>query len=547
MSLVSQELVQRALCRVVAEHPPEWEEAALVRFRNRLLDETGSAARPLAELLLEAIRRGLPQRLPASSVERAEWDTLASSFAMQWSAERFVATDMARWAIDAWGTAFRLIDEVAHVATPTPTVPPVGSSPRRQAAVPPVPLTPAPAPPRAFTGTRPAVARVPVAVPVARATASMSRTTVSGRTTAGARGAGVFVAPRRSRTPAPPLSPAWRRATRLAMAAGLVLYLAGMSRIVWSIQSRRRPTTATAASASASTSASANTASVAGAPLPVAPTRVGSSRVGVPSLTLNALPRTVVDSGQLVLVEPVRRATGSARPLAPSARAIASRPDLRFDEVYLMDGSRMQGRVDIVRAGAIVFLDMRTGLRHELRKEAIDHIVTEFGNTVQFRPSATGTSVSASASVSAARAPRSGATQSLRARGVSGRYLIRYGDAVATGSATCKEIWSKTPQTSDWATVRHVPGADTLTIAFEAGDRFATVIDQEGAFASAPRIMPDQARTSTALTTRLSGRFGADGTMALTVNILLFRRLRAAAADVSCAIEVKGTGLLSTP
>jgi hypothetical protein len=33
----------------------------------------------------------------------------------------------------------------------------------------------------------------------------------------------------------------------------------------------------------------------------------------------------------------------------------------------------------------------------------------------------------------------------------------------------------------------------------------------------------------------------------LTVNILLFRRLRAAAADVSCAIEVKGTGLLSTP
>jgi len=118
---------------------------------------------------------------------------------------------------------------------------------------------------------------------------------------------------------------------------------------------------------------------------------------------------------------------------------------------------------------------------------------------------------------------------------------------VATGSATCQEIWSKTPQTSDWATVRHVPGADTLTIAFEAGDRFPTVIAQDGAFASSPRIPPDQARPSTALTTRLSGRFGADGTMALTVNILLFRRLRDAAADVSCAIEVKGTGLLSTP
>ena len=76
MSLDSRALVQRALCRVVAEHPPEWEEAALVRFRNRLLDETGSAARPLAELLLEAIRRGLPLRLPASPVDRVEWDTM---------------------------------------------------------------------------------------------------------------------------------------------------------------------------------------------------------------------------------------------------------------------------------------------------------------------------------------------------------------------------------------------------------------------------------------------------------------------------------------
>ena len=99
MSLDPRELVQRALCRLVAEQPPEWEEAALLRFRNRLLDETGSATRPFAELLLEAIRRGLPQRLPASPVERAEWDTLASSFAMQWSAERFVATEMARWAM----------------------------------------------------------------------------------------------------------------------------------------------------------------------------------------------------------------------------------------------------------------------------------------------------------------------------------------------------------------------------------------------------------------------------------------------------------------
>lgn len=533
MSLDSRALVQRALCRVVAEHPPEWEEAALVRFRNRLLDETGSAARPLAELLLEAIRRGLPLRLPASPVDRVEWDTMASSFAMQWSAERFVATDMARWAIDSWGTAFRLIEDVARAAAPPRLAPPAAFSPSSQATVRPTPVAPSAAPPRASTGPRPAVARGPVM----RVPAGASPNTVSRNATAGARGRGVYVAPRRYHTQALSVSPAWSRRARLAMAAGLVLYLLGTARVVWSIQSRQRPAT---------TAGSVTNASVAAVGLSAAPTR-SSSRVGVPSLTLNALPRTDLDSSRLVLVEPVRRATGSARPLAPSARASASRPDLRFDEVHLIDGSRMQGRVDIVRAGAVVFLDMRTGLRHELRKEAIDHIVTEFGTTVQFRPSATGASGSAATPASGTRAPRIGAAQTLRARGVSGRYLIRYGGAVATGSATCQEIWSKTPQTSDWATVRHVPGADTLTIAFEAGDRFPTVIDQDGAFASSPRIMPDQARTSTALTTRLSGRFGADGTMALTVNILLFRRLRDAAADVSCAIEVKGTGLLSTP
>ena len=529
MSLDPRELVQRALCRLVAEQPPEWEEAALLRFRNRLLDETGSATRPLAELLLEAIRRGLPQRLPASPVERAEWDTLASSFAMQWSAERFVATEMARWAIDAWGAAFRLIEDVARTAAPPRPSPPTALPPSFPAASPPVSVSPS----RAGTGTRPTVARVPIARP----SPSAPRTTVSRSTTAGARSLGPYVAPRRYRTQAPSVSTAWSRRARLAMAAGLVVYLLVMARVAWSIQSRQQPAT---------TAASASQASVAAAALSAAPTRA-SGRVGVPSLTLNALPRTTLDSSQLVLVEPARRATGNARPLTPSARASASRPDLRFDEVHLTDGSRMQGRVDIVRAGAVVFLDMRTGLRHELRKEAIDHIVTEFGTTVQFRPSVTGASVSASTPVSGARAPRNGAPQTLRARGVSGRYLVRYGDAVATGSATCKEIWSKTPQTSDWATVRHTPGADTLTIAFEAGDRFPTVIDQDGAFASSPRIMPDQARSSTALTTRLSGRFGADGTMALTVNILLFRRLRDAAADVSCAIEVKGAGLLSTP
>ena len=45
----------------------------------------------------------------------------------------------------------------------------------------------------------------------------------------------------------------------------------------------------------------------------------------------------------------------------------------------------MRGRVEIVRAGSVLFRDQRTGLRHELRKDDIDRIITEFGSPVRFR------------------------------------------------------------------------------------------------------------------------------------------------------------------
>ena len=54
-----------ALRELIDETPVGWERPSLFVLRNRLLDRTGSDARPLAELLLEALRRGWGDRLPS--------------------------------------------------------------------------------------------------------------------------------------------------------------------------------------------------------------------------------------------------------------------------------------------------------------------------------------------------------------------------------------------------------------------------------------------------------------------------------------------------
>jgi hypothetical protein len=87
-----------------------------------------------------------------------------------------------------------------------------------------------------------------------------------------------------------------------------------------------------------------------------------------------------------------------------------------------------------------------------------------------------------------------------------------------------------------------VPGADPLAIAFERGDVFPSNVDQDGYFASTFRIVPDQARTMTALTTRLTGRFLPKGELQVTVNIVFYRRLRA--GEVTCNVTVKAEGRL---
>jgi hypothetical protein len=545
MMLDSKERMQDALCRVVRAQRPTWDDAASVRFRNRLLDETGSASRPLAELLIEAIRRGLPEQLPTTAVARAQWDAVASTFALQWAAERFVATDMARWATESWGKAFDLINEAPPPApfVPTASGASESSSVHERTAPASAPTgnamgqrTPVPNRVGVYAGkTVPAPTPSPVSAPRVAYSTAVRPAPSGARSFSRGTSRGLSHGAQRSAATSFPLSAASRRRLRWAIGAAGALYLLVLARIAWSIKTRPRPSQlVTQIDTTVPTSA-------------VGAVRQRTGNAGVPSLTLNALPRDGADAARMVLVEPARRATGNPRPLAPTARTVSSKSANRFDEIQLTNGNRMQGRVDIVRAGDVVFLDRRTGLRYEVRKDSIEQIVTEFGNLVRFRGTTANAPRSASAAPTVGSAPPNAALGvDLRARGVRGRYLVRYGDAVATGSAACTRIWSATPQTSDWAVVQHLPNADTLSIDFEAGDRFPSVMNRDGAFASSMRPTPDQARTSTALTTRLSGKFQPNGVMALTVNIVLFRRMRTG-SDISCAIEIQGIGVLSTP
>lgn len=248
---------------------------------------------------------------------------------------------------------------------------------------------------------------------------------------------------------------------------------------------------------------------------------VAPEKPGVPAITRALLP-TAADTARLMIVQPARRAAGDARPL-PGAGA---RAPLTFDELRLRNGTVMRGRVDVVQAGSVLFRDLKSGLRYEVRKDDIDEIISEFGTPVRFR---------------AAGARATGAAAAVRTKGVGGRYRIRYAAASAVGSPECVQVWTKAPNAEDLALVTHKPGADTLSVAFEGGDVFPSNIDAEGWFASTFRIVPDQARTMTALTTRLNGQFTASGAVQFSVNIVFFRRMRTG-GDVTCNVTVKAEG-----
>ena len=174
-----------------------------------------------------------------------------------------------------------------------------------------------------------------------------------------------------------------------------------------------------------------------------------------------------------------------------------------------------RGRVDIIRASDIVFRESSSGLRYEFPRTDVAYIVTEFGSVVRFE-----------AEVAAPPEVRARI-----ARGLAGRYAVRYARREVQGSAVCESLWREVPP-DDSVTVRHVAGQDTLALTFDRGTTFRAIVDRDGLFNSSFVIVPDQAFSSTAVTTRLSGRFVAGGFDA-SVHIIGYRRVRGG-GDVTC-------------
>lgn len=620
----------------------DWAQPSLDVFRNRLLDEVGSDARPLANVLMEAIERGVLYTLPRTKLEPAQWSAKSAPIINSWIADRFLQPEVARWAVEAWGYAFGCIEAsqlTAFVDQPKPpapswnpsantsvgsayALPPLaparapsrtsggfapppstGGAWRTGARVSPPPLVGGRALPRAIPGSRlgpsssgssswaitaaPNVAKLTALIAVtayisifyqaanrSRVAAQREAARVAARDAASDRA--IERDPKTVRVVAQPDS---------MSAAQLGLGTDSVSEIptVYTVTGGRR-VTQPAASAAPSTGAAdgigvggeatrvplapgtLNAPSLAMTRLPAegatgnaylelaarsnvrglgasaspngaATTSTGApASPGVPGITRNAMPLRDGDESRVRRVQPATRPTPrlnasapagapSGRTPAPPASGGAPRALPGLDQVQLESGRRLQGRVEVIKTSSVVFRDAETGLRYEFPKDDIDQITTEFGNQVRFKQVGSGAARSAS---------------DRRQTTVGGVYTVRYDAARVNGSAACRDLW-RGPSGTDAARVSHRAGDDTLSVSFTGGDSFPSVLDADGFFSSTFRVMPGQAELATALTTRLNGRFNADGTLAMQVNVIGYRRVQGT-SGVACHIIVDATG-----
>jgi hypothetical protein len=607
--------VRDALRALVEEDPARWDKPSLFVLRNRLLDRTGSDARPFAEFLIEALRRGWRDRLPGGTVDGARFDATVAPFVMQWSRERFIQPEMARWAVESWAYAMRVIDESQLRIAPPPKRESMAAMASRlnagaaaagaQAATAaravatamnatspgrtrPAQGQKAPQQPPGGRGRSGATAGAPSrpggAYTGAYAPAYATRPRGTGRSVPSwipkalfgilvVMGLGVIgrvavgtmtdgptdaeLAARMTAAPAPNNGPSGAPAN--SPSAAMAMPMPTPERAAQPLVSPANVPGAPILPGSgggAVPSGSAGNPTLASAPLPagaapasartVAPSLTGGVSIvapekpGVPSITRGLL-STGADSARMVFVQPARRAAGDGRRMASPTTTTP----ITFDELHFVNGDIVRGRVEVVRAGTVIFRDMRTGLRHEYNKDDVAEVITEFGTVVRFRAEAATTPNTAAGKVAAkaakgAAAPPAPKGRGVRAKGVAGRYRIRYAAASAVGSSECTQVWTRAPNAEDIAVVTHIPGADTLAVAFQGGDVFPSNVDPDGYFASTFRIVPDQARTMTALTTRLNGHFTDKGALDLTVNIVFYRRLRA--GELTCNVTVKAAG-----
>jgi hypothetical protein len=691
-----------ALHRLVHE-TADWSRPSLIIFRNRLLDEVSSDAKPLANLLVEAIDRGVTTALPRAPLPPAAWSARSTPLVMRWVADRFLQPEVARWAVEAWGYALGCID-TSQLTAAVDAPEPVPLAP----AWPLVPNQPVSATPG--LGTAPIVTAGRAGSPVA-ASATTASPTAGGRRGAASSGRapGRAVAPGGARPGALAraggrtggAANSWVVANASRVAVGTAV-IAMASYVYIFASAARRPVPPPVAAVDARGSAASDTAPVsiptsfgtpedngamvaalaattpeattpgvtgpgATAPGATGPTtlasadRAGSAlaaaaaargigvggrativpltagangapslamtrlpaegatptaflelaarsnargrpsdarergTAGTPDTTLAAVPRLAGVPGITPNALPWRGDADAARRVRPATRPERERPSLGspfagglpntiptpeaggavpraagspgradgattpsppvaspagarstvapqrldaeaapgraaptpatpgLDQLRLRSGRRLTGRVEVIRASSVVFRDAETGLRYEFAKDEVEGIITEFGNTVRFR-----------SATSVARGT------DRRGTSVAGRYEVTYDAARVNGSPACRDLW-RGPSGRDVAEVRHRAGDDTLTVAFVDGDQFPSVLDADGFFASTFRILPGQEQMATALTTRLSGRFGDDGTLALQVNVIGYRRVQGT-RGVACHIIVDATG-----
>ncbi len=643
----------------------DWSKPSMAVFCNCLLDDVGSDARPLVNLLLEAVDRGALTSLTHDRMAPALWTARCTSLVMRWVGERFVQPEAARWAVESWAYALGTIE--SSQLTVLPDAPhgsaasqsrgaqsgdsaansyaAAGSDSASASALPPIARTASPRPagrattpsataqsawrapapsgflgantgrtapyPRAVAARRPSAPRTTsgfwpqpldnvvsrtvllgltgivatLAIIVARGPDSaldrqLSSSPVAssgaegpaearGGIAGAAGGAGASGVAPGGNTP-PDRAAFAADSAQIAEGLSSNEYGSGYSNeqaAGWSVVGRasgnatnrpndgiglggqatrvplapgsgfapslamtRLPVQGATPSAYLELTERSNMRGLReGASKPTSNAGLSPNAAGVPGITQNALPLNDRDASRVRRVAPATRP--SQRSPQPSgsittrARASERSAAPGLDEIRLESGRRLQGRVEVIRASSVVFRDATTGLRYEFPKDDIDEIITEFGNPVRFRERG---------------GAKPGSAGDRRASSVAGRYEVRYDAARVNGSPTCKDLW-RGPSGSDVATIRHRAGDDTLSVVFEGGDTFPSALDADGFFNSTFRIMPGQAELATALTTRLSGWIAPDGSLALQVNVIGYRRVQGT-SGVSCHIIVDATG-----
>lgn len=518
--------VRHGLRELVASWP-EWQEASLALLRNRLLDQCGGDARPYVALVVRAAELGVPQRVLAWSGSGVAWRPWRSSLIVTLVSEAFLRPEMATWVVDTWGIALmgaeRLgvaaADDVTAAHAGVPEAPAAmreergererddgarlaglhgalgrpanghGSSPLARA-------------PRAPVALRPAQRRAPsLMAPPLPAPLPGTRTGLS---------------------PAPP--PEWlnhvTRVSLLVIVSGLLFLIVQVVRSERGGAGRRAASSALPPGAVAPVvrPASVNVDSAATPPAAVAATPMSR-------LARSTMPPAANDSSRLLLVRPPTRAQGRTGPGATVLEGqVALLATSKADRLSLRSGRVLTGRVEIVRASVVVFRDAESGLRYEVPKGDIAEITTEFGTTVRF---------------GAAGDPRNERRAPLVARGLGGMYRVSYTFRDVRGSPECQRTAAQAIA-PDVMRIDHRPGADTLDFEIVNGSRYYGVVDADGVFTTALALQPDQARESSAYTSRFSGRFTPGGFNA-TFDLIAYRRSRVG-RDIACHTTLDAIG-----